>query len=160
MSKAKRDNSVLFKAVLANDAATQAVLTEYRPKIQRWVEPILRREMRIDNRNPKMTYTMWRGLMDGPGGIGAIQESATDAPGARDQKAPCPKMIGEWYTIHESEITGDERVAKSNQLTFKAKLTDAQVRWNFLRSACLPPRRHRESSPCLGEEVQVGVTSQ
>ena len=43
-------------------------------------------------------------------------------------------MVGEWRFSQESEITGDERVSKKNQLHFKAALSIPQIRWNFLRS--------------------------
>ena len=78
-----------------------------------------------------MTYGMWGALMDGPGGAGALDRS--EGP-IRAAKAPCPKMVGEWEIEQESEITGDERVKRASVLTFKAKLSMAQVRWNFLRS--------------------------
>ena len=55
-----------FKKVLAGDQATQAVLAEYREKLQNWLRLILRKERRIDNPNPQMTYKMWVALMDGP----------------------------------------------------------------------------------------------
>ncbi len=34
----------------------------------------------------------------------------------------------------ESQITGDERTSRKNQITFKAALSIPQCRWNFLRS--------------------------
>ena len=43
-------------------------------------------------------------------------------------------MVGEWYLSQESQITGDERTSRKNQITFKAKLSIPQCRWNFLRS--------------------------
>jgi hypothetical protein len=43
-------------------------------------------------------------------------------------------MVGEWFLAQESQISSDERVAKRVQVTFKAKLSLAQARWNFLRS--------------------------
>merc|ERR1719502_1594311 len=49
-------------------------------------------------------------------------------------KPLCPKMVGEWYLSQESQITGDERTSRKNQMTFKAKLSIPQCRWNFLRS--------------------------
>ena len=52
----------------------------------------------------------------------------------RGPKAPCPKMVGEWFLSQESQITGDERTSRKNQITFKAKLSIPQCRWNFLRS--------------------------
>ena len=39
-ARAKRDNSVLFKSVLANDAPTQAVIADYRPRIQKRLESV------------------------------------------------------------------------------------------------------------------------
>ena len=125
LPKAKRDTSGEFKKVLAGDQATQAVLAEYREKLQNWLRPILRKERRIDNPNPQMTYKMWVALMDGP-------DPETRERGG--SKPPCPKMVGEWYLAQESQITGDERTSKKNQITFKAKLSIPQCRWNFLRS--------------------------
>merc|ERR1719424_1017170 len=125
LPKAKRDTSGEFKKVLAGDAQTQAVLSEYREKLQNWLRPILRKERRIDNPNPQMTYKMWVALMDGP-------DPETRERGG--SKPPCPKMVGEWYLAQESQITGDERTSKKNQITFKAKLSIPQCRWNFLRS--------------------------
>ena len=52
----------------------------------------------------------------------------------RGAKPPCPKMVGEWFLAQESQITGDERTSRKNQITFKAKLSIPQCRWNFLRS--------------------------
>ena len=45
-----------------------------------------------------------------------------------------PEDGGEWYLAQESQITGDERTSRKNQITFKAKLSIPQCRWNFLRS--------------------------
>ena len=125
LPKAKRDTSGEFKKVLAGDQATQAVLAEYREKLQNWLRPILRKERRIDNPNPQMTYKMWVALMDGP-------DPETRERGG--SKPPCPKMVGEWFLAQESQITGDERTSRKNQITFKAKLSIPQCRWNFLRS--------------------------
>ena len=125
LPKAKRDTSGEFKKVLASDQATQAVLAEYREKLQNWLRPILRKERTIQNPNPQMTYSMWVGLMDGPD---------PDSREVGAKKPPCPKMVGEWYLSQESQITGDERTSRKNQITFKAKLSIPQCRWNFLRS--------------------------
>ena len=51
--------------VLEADAATQAVLAEYREAAELGA-PILHRQRRPDNPNPQMTYSMWVALMDGP----------------------------------------------------------------------------------------------
>ena len=125
LPKAKRDTSGEFKKVLASDQATQAVLAEYREKLQNWLRPILRKERTIQNPNPQMTYKMWVALMDGP-------DPESREVGAK--KPPCPKMVGEWFLAQESQITGDERTSRKNQITFKAKLSIPQCRWNFLRS--------------------------
>ena len=125
LPNARRDTSGEFKKVLQADAATQGVLTEYRDRLQAWLRPILRKERSTLNPNPKITYKRWVELMDGPD---------ADTQGARGAKPPCPKMVGEWYLSQESQITGDERTAKKNQMTFKAKLSIPQCRWNFLRS--------------------------
>ena len=90
LPKAKRDTSGEFKKVLAGDQATQSVLAEYREKLQNWLRPILRKERRIDNPNPQMTYKMWVALMDGP-------DPETRERGAA--KPPCPKMVGEWLSL-------------------------------------------------------------
>ena len=128
LPNARRDTSAEFKKVLAGDAATQAVLVEYRAKLQAWVRPLLRKERRIDNPNPQMTYRMWAELMDGP---------EPNANAFSRAKAACPKMVGEWFLTQESQITGDERTSKKNQMTFKASLSLAQARWNFLRSQAI-----------------------
>ena len=57
----------------------------------------------------------------------------------RPRAHPCPPphpggQVGEWRCTQESEITGDERVNRKNQLHFKVALSLAQCRWNFLRS--------------------------
>ena len=104
------------------------MLAEYREKLQNWVRPILRSLRRTDYPNPQMTYKKWVDLMDGPGGSGD-----GTSRGQRSQAA-CPKMVGEWMLEQESQITGDERTSRKNQLRFKAKLSIAQCRWNFLRS--------------------------
>ena len=124
LPKAKRDTSGEFKKVLAGDQSTQAVLAEYREKLQNWLRPILRKERTIQNPNPQMTYKMWVALMDGPDPD--VRESG--------KKPPCPKMVGEWMVRQESQITGDERTSRKNQITFKAALSIPQCRWNFLRS--------------------------
>ena len=125
LPNARRDTSGEFRKVLQADQPTQQVLAEYRERLQAWVRPILRRQRRQDNPNPQMTYSMWVELMDGPD---------PDTQGARGAKPPCPKMVGEWYLSQESQITGDERTSRKNQMTFKAKLSIPQCRWNFLRS--------------------------
>ena len=124
LPKAKRDTSGEFKKVLASDASTQAVLGEYREKLQNWLRPILRKERTTQNPNPQMTYLLWVALMDGP-------DSEQKESG---KKPPCPKMVGEWSVQQESQITGDERTSRKNQITFKAALSIPQCRWNFLRS--------------------------
>ena len=43
-------------------------------------------------------------------------------------------MVGEWRMAQESQITGDERVAKKSQIQFKVAFSLGQARWNFLRS--------------------------
>ena len=100
LPRAKRDTSAEFKKVLAADAPTQAVLEEYREKLQNWVRPILHRQRRPDNPNPQMTYNMWVALMDGPD---------PETKSVTGPKPPCPKMVGEWFLCQESQITGDER---------------------------------------------------
>ena len=125
LPRAKRDTSAEFKKLLAADAPTQAVIAEYREKLQNWVRPILHRQRRPDNPNPQMTYSMWVALMDGPD---AETKSVTGP------KPPCPKMVGEWFLCQESQITGDERTAKKNVLQFECELSIAKCRWNFLRS--------------------------
>jgi len=125
LPNAKRDTSSAFKLVLANDKETQAVLNENREKLQTWLRPILRKARTASNPNPTMTYDMWVALMDGPD---------PETRDVRGPKPPCPKMVGEWRCSQESEITGDERVGKKQQLHFKAALSIPQVRWNFLRS--------------------------
>ena len=127
LPNARRDTSGDFRKVLKTDTATQQVLVENRDKLQAWLMPLLRKERRIDNPNPKMTYEMWSQLMDGP-------DPVADK---RNTKAACPKMVGEWFLSQESQITGDERTTKKNQVTFKAKLSLAQARWNFLRSQAI-----------------------
>ena len=123
------------------DVATQKVFRDYKEKLRTWINPILRRQRKVGNLNPKMSYKLWRGLMDGPGGGGATDGETAErnkaeegSAAARGKKADCPKMIGEWQVKQESEITGDERVGKFVQMTFHAKLSMAQVGWNFLRS--------------------------
>ena len=73
---------------------------------------------RPENPNPKMTYLKWVDLMDG---------EKSDVPG---KKMLCPKQVGEWELQQESQITGMEAAS----LRFEARLSPAQVRWNFLRS--------------------------
>ena len=41
LPKAKRDTSEAFRKTIEEDEATQLVLHEYRPKIERWLRPIL-----------------------------------------------------------------------------------------------------------------------
>ena len=65
LPRAKRDTSNEFKKLLAADAPTQAVIAEYKEKLQAWVRPILQRQRRPDNPNPQMTYNMWVALVDG-----------------------------------------------------------------------------------------------
>jgi len=127
LPKAKRDRSSEFKALLSKDAATQLVLSEYREKLQNWVRPILRSLRKSDVPNPQMTYQKWGELMSGitPSGEGK---------GAFRAQAACPKMVGEWTLEQESQITGDDRTNRKNQIHFKAKLSVAQCHWNFLRS--------------------------
>ena len=43
-------------------------------------------------------------------------------------------MVGEWVLTQESLVTGDERTLTENVLTFRAALSVAKARWNFLRS--------------------------
>ena len=126
LPNARRDTSGDFRRVLKADQATQAVLLENSERLRAWLVPILRKERRIDNPNPQMTYRMWSELMDGP------EPDATG--GIRKAKPACPKMVGEWSLAQESQITSDERTAKSVQVTFMGKLSLAQCRWNFLRS--------------------------
>eukprot|EP00966_Prymnesium_polylepis_P182083 4217976-Prymnesium_polylepis.3 len=83
--------------------AAQAVLGEYREKLQIWVRPILRSLRRTDCPDPQMTYKLWLDLMDGPGGSGV------DGGKSRRSQFACPKMVGEWALEQESQITGDER---------------------------------------------------
>ena len=140
MPKAQRDNSAAFKKIFAEDTAVAKVFRDYKEKLRAWLNPVLRRERKVGNLNPRMTYKLWRDLMDGPGGGGAEEDGRKNSGGAtgeaanKGKKAVCPKMVGQWTIKQESEITGDERTSKANQLTFKAKLSMAQVGWNFLRS--------------------------
>lgn len=137
LPRAKRDMSGEFKKVLAADAATHAVLTEYKEKLQNWLRPILHRVRRPDNPNPQMTYSMWVALMDGPD---AETKSVTGP------KPPCPKMVGEHFLCQESQITGDERTSKKHVLEFKCELSIAKCRWNFLRSQTIDQMGADEAS--------------
>ena len=124
LPKAKRDTSAAFKATLAADADTQRVLAEHREQLQGWLRPILRKARTGGNPNPKMTYRMWVDLMDGPN----AEEKARDARAAKTQQSvTCPKQVGEWRCTQESEITGDERTTRKNQLHFKVALSIPQA---------------------------------
>ena len=127
---AKRDASVDFRARLRADLPTLDVLGEYRERLRRWMTRISRQCHGRDVNPVTLPYDEWINLMDGPDG-NATPWSASDEA---KRKARCPKMVGEWFLQQESQITGDERTSVENRLTFKAKLSIPQCRWNFLRS--------------------------
>ena len=157
LPRAKRDTSHEFRKVLANDAATQAALGEYRERLHDWLRLALRKDSgkadALGAQPTKLTYGLWIGLMDGPD---AEQQKAAAA------RAACPKMVGEWAVKQESEITGDERVAARVQETLTAKLSIPQVRWNFLRSQSIEELgdgeidEHSEYASLDFSELQVG----
>ena len=62
------------------------VLAEHREQLQGWLRPILRKARTGGNPNPKMTYSMWVDLMDGPD-----SEARANAAKGRGP-APCPKQ--------------------------------------------------------------------
>ena len=129
LPRAKRDTSAEFREVMANDDATQLVLSEFREPLHDWLRLALRKDSgkadTLNNSASRLTYGMWVSLMDGP-------DAAQLKPGAA--RAACPKMVGEWDVKQESDITGDERTLPRVQQTISAKLSIPQVRWNFLRS--------------------------
>jgi len=117
--------------VLAEDADVQKVLQQNTPKLQEWLRPILRRERSAATPNPKMTYKLWVALMDGPS---PAEMAAAAREGKKNPKPACPKQVGNWEIMQESQITGDERTGRKSVLRFKASLSIPQCRWNFLRS--------------------------
>ena len=129
LPRAKRDTSGEFRELLAEDMSSQLVLSEYREKVHDWLRQALRKDSgKADGLNAaatRLTYGLWVSLMDGPD---PEQQKASAA------RAACPKMVGQWTCRQESQITGDERVLRRNQLELHAKLSIPQVRWNFLRS--------------------------
>ena len=127
---AKRDESAAFRQRLLADAPTQEVLREYRGKLLRWMTRICRKHYGTDKDPVVLPYDEWVNLMDGPDG-NSVPWSASDEA---KRRARCPKMVGEWAVQQESQISGDERTSTHNRLTFRAKLSIPQVRWNFLRS--------------------------
>ena len=131
LPNAKRDTSAEFKKVLAEDADVQKVLQQNTPKLQEWLRPILRRERSAATPNPKMTYKLWVSLMDGPS---PAEMAAAAREGKKNPKPACPKQVGNWEIMQESQITGDERTGRKSVLRFKASLSIPQCRWNFLRS--------------------------
>lgn len=134
LPRAKRDTSAEFRKALAADAATLSVLADYEPKLLRWLRRILHKYYGCDYwPDLKIPYSEWINLMDGPGGEGVPWSASDEAK----RRARSPKMVGEWFLSQESEITGDERTAAQNVLTFKAALSIPQVRWNFLRSQAI-----------------------
>ncbi len=160
LPNAKRDTSAEFRKVLAEDADVQKVLQQNTPKLQEWLRPILRRERSAAtpnpkvrascviarchhahptspyltphiSRHPKMTYKLWVSLMDGPS---PAEMAAAAREGKKNPKPACPKQVGNWEIMQESQITGDERTGRKSVLRFKASLSIPQCRWNFLRS--------------------------
>ena len=83
-----------------------------------------------DRSDLSLSFDQWIDLMDGPPG-NTVEWGASDES---KRKARCPKMAGEWTLSQESLISGDERTLPDFVLTFKAKLSIPQCRWNFLRS--------------------------
>jgi hypothetical protein len=63
-------------------------------RLREELNALLRKERRIDNPNPQMTYRMWAELMDGP---------EPNANAFSRAKAACPKMVGEWTLTQESQ---------------------------------------------------------
>ena len=116
------------------------MLTEYRPKIENWLRPILhtlRGWERPDWRKDlELGYDDWVDLMDGTkeGSGDQVQWSASDRA---KRAARCPKMVGEWHLKQESMISGDERTAPRMVASFTCKLSIAQCRFNFLHSQAL-----------------------
>ena len=78
-----------------------------------------------------MTYKLWVSLMDGPS---PAEMAAAAREGKKNPKPACPKQVGNWEIMQESQITGDERTGRKSVLRFKASLSIPQCRWNFLRS--------------------------
>ena len=68
-------------------------------------------------------------------------------------------MVGEWFLSQESQITGDERTSRKNQITFKAKLSIPQCRWNFLRSQTIEQLGEGENGSGGGVASAMSVWS-
>ena len=84
---------------------------------------------RRERRTRTCTYKLWVSLSASPA------EMAAAAREGKKAKPACPKQVGNWEIMQESQITGDERTGRKRSLRVEARVAAIpQCRWNFLRS--------------------------